>query len=194
MYATITTSHEDPFTQTSCLWSWTEQALKNFHQQGNESTADLHRRLTVLPEKCNYNQCCMNKFKDDLFIHTVKYFSVCSWAREYPLHLAYNRLLDKANRHETAMAEYNHNKKSRHDSTAFQPQCLPQKMLSNWFTIIEDVILGPVADVAFTTISQAGTLPPAHNVAISANLTIDSACGTPGHPLDTCAEVQKMAT
>ena len=89
------------------------------HQQENESIADLHTRITLLLEKCNYNQYCMNTCKVQLFVHEIKFFIVCSLGREQLADLGYDRLLDKAESHETAMAEYHLDNKSRQDSMAF---------------------------------------------------------------------------
>ena len=61
----------------------------------------------------------MNTHKVDLFNLAVKYFAVCSWAREQPADLAYYKLLDKVTSHETAVAEYHHRKVHIQDSTAF---------------------------------------------------------------------------
>ena len=49
----------------------------------------------------------MNTHKGGL-IHVVKYFTVHLWARELPNDLAYNKLLEKAKNHETAVADYHH--------------------------------------------------------------------------------------
>ena len=91
------------FRQTTCFRSYREQTLSNFHQQENESTTDLHTRVTVLLDKCNYNQCCINTCKVELFIYAVKYFANSSWARKQPADLAYNWLLDKAKSYETTV-------------------------------------------------------------------------------------------
>ena len=93
--------------------------LGNFYQQENESIADLHTVLTVLLEKCNYNQSCMNTHKAGLFMHAVTYFAVCSWPRKQPADVAHIRLLDKAKCHETVVAEYHLDKESKQDSMAF---------------------------------------------------------------------------
>ena len=60
----------------------------------------------------------LHEYKVDLLIQAVKHFAVCSWARELPPDLAYDRLLDKARSHETAVAEYYLDKESRQDSIA----------------------------------------------------------------------------
>ena len=44
----------------------TESRLYNFLQKDNGSTADFHARLTLLSEKCSYNQCFMNTCNGDL--------------------------------------------------------------------------------------------------------------------------------
>ena len=102
------------FRQTSSFRNYREQTINNFCQQKNESIADLHKRLAVL-----LLQCCMNTYEVDLFIHTVKYFTVYSWARKQPADVVSNRIPDKAKSHNTARAEYHHDKANEQDSVAF---------------------------------------------------------------------------
>ena len=99
--------------------SYRKLILNNFHQQENESTADLHKDQLCYPDKYNYSQCLINTHKVDLFIHAVKHFTVFSLAREQPSDLAYERLLDNVKSHEAAVAKYHHHKKSRQDSMGF---------------------------------------------------------------------------
>ena len=73
---------EGSFMQTTSFRAYREQTLNNFHQQENKPIADLHTRLIVLLDKCNYNQCCMNTWCIHLFIHAVKCFAIWSWDRE----------------------------------------------------------------------------------------------------------------
>ena len=87
---------EGSLRQTTSFKSYTEQTLTNLHQQENESNVDLHTTLAVLLDKCNYNQCCMNTQKVQLFIPAVKYFAIKSWAREVPVDIDHDLLLDKA--------------------------------------------------------------------------------------------------
>ena len=102
--------------QTTSCRNYREQALNNLHQQENESIADLW--LIVLLDKWNYNHCCMSTQKVDLFIHSVKYFAIRSWTREWWADLAYDWLLDNAKSHKAVLAEYNYYKESRQDSNS----------------------------------------------------------------------------
>ena len=69
-----------------------KQTLVNFHEQENESIADLHTRFTLLLEKCNYNQCYMNSHKVDLVIHAVIFFLYLLTVKEATIDLEYNKL------------------------------------------------------------------------------------------------------
>ena len=61
----------------------------------------------------------MNMRKEDLFIHVMKCIAVCSQVREQSAKLAYDRLLDKAESYETAVADYDHDKESQQNPSAF---------------------------------------------------------------------------
>ena len=60
----------------------------------------------------------MNTQKVDLLIH-IKHFTVCLWAREQSADLGYDKLLDNAKNHETAIANYHHDKENMQDSSGF---------------------------------------------------------------------------
>ena len=98
---------EGSFRHTMNFRSYREYTLNNFHLQESGSIADLHKRLTVLLDKCNYNQCYMNTHKVVLFIHTLKSFVISACTREQPASLVYDDwLLDKAKSYEAAVVEY----------------------------------------------------------------------------------------
>ena len=79
----------------------------------------MYSRLTLLHEKCNYNQCCIHTHKIDLFNHAVKCLTIQFWARKLPADIAYDRLLDKSKSPDTAVVEYNQGKESWQVSMAF---------------------------------------------------------------------------
>ena len=114
---------------------------------GKKSIADPYIRRTVLLEKCNYNQCCMNTFKVDLFIHAVEYFCVHSWASEQPADVAHNRLLGKAKSHKNAMVEYHLDKESRKAPMALPATDCTSIDAVHFSENYKDLLPGPVTDV-----------------------------------------------
>ena len=88
-------------------------------------------------------------------------------------------ILDKDKSHETTIAEYHHDKENRQDSMAFLatvPVSIDATM-SALVKITED-FLPTCSQCGLITISQAVVLPPVHNVAGVADLTIGSTCAT----------------
>ena len=60
--------------------------------------------------------------------------------------------------------------------------------------VTEDILPGPVADVASSIVCKVATLPPEHNVATTVIPTIGNVGATPEHPLYSHPEEQKMVT
>ena len=75
----------------------------------------------------------MDIHKVYLFIHAIKYFAIRSWAREQPADLAYDQLLHKAKSQMTAVIEYNQDKESSQDSTAFPSASSHAVWSSDWY-------------------------------------------------------------
>ena len=101
---------EGLFGQSSSFRRYRKQTLNDFQQQENELIADLHTRLTVLLEKCNYNQCYMNTHYIGLFIHAVEYFCCLFMGKGRASRFSTGQILDKAKLPETTVAQYHYNK------------------------------------------------------------------------------------
>ena len=63
-----------------------------------------------------------------MFLHTRKYFVVCSLSREQPADIAFDRLLNKAKSYDTAMADYHHDKEPCQDPSAFPSKSVSLQM------------------------------------------------------------------
>ena len=69
---------EGSFQQTSSFRGYKEQTLTNFHQQNNESIADLLTKIDFTVRDMLLQPVCYIY----LFKHAVTYFAVCLWTRE----------------------------------------------------------------------------------------------------------------